>query len=393
MHIPQRDLISASTQVDIFQDYHDTVLSVGLSHLPGNDAIFSRAEIAIGVDVLAEECEQDTSIVNANTLFPAEVSFTASISSHSCVFNLFGSRATCHLLEIIGIGRASLEAVSSAAMFFLSGLISFGVFLLLCPCTASIVVPTIPALEAFLYVQIILHGVGLSMASTDGNKDQMNRVPPKNDASTKFTFRQRMRWYWSLLLRSLPSSVLSHFIYLFALGELLWAFDPVFIEEYCLPNGHNKVRAPLTSIIRCQELKQYSGPATISAGTISLASLALCNTLLSSSFVFMTESIWNEPPWKKNRQWVGSIIMAIILIAVYLVGTLERGTMLALPWYFYVLFVTAPFICIILSEAVKRSDAKQYKRAAMMRRLQFETRLGMWSPKESTHIAEHTVTS
>jgi len=120
--------------------------------------------------------------------------------------------------------------------------------------------------------------------------------------------------------------------------------------------------------------------------------LALCNTVLSASFVFRTESIRNEPPWKQNHQWVGSVVISVVLISVYLLGTLEREAMLVLPWYFYVMFVLCPFICLGISEMVKQSDAKQERRAAMMRRLQFETRLGMWSPKESTHIVEHVNT-
>ena len=75
------------------------MLSVGLSHLPGNHEIFSRADIAIGVDVLAEDClTHKSSVSTVNALLPAEVSFVASISAHSSVFNLLGSRSTCHLL-------------------------------------------------------------------------------------------------------------------------------------------------------------------------------------------------------------------------------------------------------------------------------------------------------
>jgi magnesium-transporting ATPase (P-type) len=362
-----------SFQVNVFQDYHDTVLAVGLSHLPGNHDIFSRADIAVGVDVLAEDCNVPMANANVNSLFPAEISFVASISAHS-LFNLWGSKATCHLLDIIRIGRASLEAVTSSAMFFLSGLLSLGMFLMLCPCTVSTVVPTIPALEAFLYVQIILHGIGLNMALTDGNKDQMTRVPPKNDVSVKYSLKHSMRWYFSLVLRSLPSAIISHLIYLVALGELMFKFDPTFVEEHCAINAHANDRAPLASIIRCQDLEHYYGPPVIASGTLALASLALSSTILSASFVFRTEPIRSEAPWTNNRQWVGSVVFSIILVAVYLVGTLERDTMLALPWYFYMMFALAPFICLAFSEMVKKADQKQEKRAMMMRRLQFETR-------------------
>ena len=212
------------------------------------------------------------------------------------------------------------------------------------------------------------------MANTDGNQNQMTRVPPKNDASVNYSFKQSRRFYLSLFLRSVPSSIISHIIFLVAFGELMWAFDSSFIEDHCHAGELNSERPPFAAIIRCQDLKHYYGPSTIAAGTIAFTSLALCTIVLSASFLLRTESILSEAPWSKNRHWVGSIFLSIALIAAYLAATLERGTMSALSWYFYVLFVLAPFICLFMSEIMKKADQKQEKRAAMMRRLQFETR-------------------
>ena len=150
-----------------------------------------------------------------------------------------------------------------------------------------------------------------------------------------------------------------------ALGELMWSLDPAFVEEYC---DEDK------PIIRCQNLIHYNGSPVLAAGSISLASLALCNTVLSSSFLYQTEPVYKAPLWNRNPEWVVSVVVSIIFIAAYLAASLEKGTLLVLPWYFYLVFVAAPFICLSLSEMVKRAEQKQEKRAAMMRRLQFETR-------------------
>lgn len=365
-------------QVNVFQDCNDTVLSVGLSHLPGNLEIFSRADIAIGVDVLAEEVSfPDATNTDGNALYPDEVAFVTSISAHSSVFNLWGSSSTCHILDIIRIGRASLEAVTSAFSFVFSGCLSFSMFVLLSSCTASTAVPTTPVLGSFLYTQIILLGIGLSMAYTDGEKDSMTRVPPKND-TTKYSFRENKRMYVGGVLRAAPSAVIPQLIYLIVLGELMWAFDAPFVEEYCLATDNMaqivSAKPSWTSIIRCEALRDYSGPAKVSAGAITLASLAICTCVVSASFVFRTEPLFREPPWKRNHLWVGSMLLSFVLIAVYLAATLERGSMTSLPWYFHLLFVLTPFICLWLSEVVKKADQKHEKRVAMMRRLQFETR-------------------
>ena len=150
---------TAADMVNVFQDYNDTVLSVGMSHLPGNEEIFSSADIAIGVDVLAEDV---TFIDDWNALQEEEITFVTSISAHSSVFNLCGSRATRHFEEILRIGRASLEAASSGVTFYLSGCLSFSIFTLLCSCTVATAIPTIPTIGYFLFTQMLLPMIGLS---------------------------------------------------------------------------------------------------------------------------------------------------------------------------------------------------------------------------------------
>ncbi len=245
----------------------------------------------------------------------------------------------------------------------------------------------------------------------------MSRVPPKNDPSSKFSLKESKRIYVSGILRATPQAILPQFVYLVALGQLMWKFESEFVEKYCLGNlgiesmGDNP---PMGNIIRCEAMRYHSGPAKSSAAMISLASLAICTCFSSASFVFRTESIRSEPPWRRNRLWVVALFLSLISIAVYLVISLEKGSMTSLPVHFYVLYLASPFLCLFLCELVKKIDHKHEKRAVMMRRLQFETRyglntriafmnilpvliscffysyrLGMWSPKESSHIVEH----
>jgi len=370
---------SAADMVNVFMDYKDTVLSVGLSHLPGNQDIFSRADLAIGVDVLAEDVSfSDNSTDEWNTLQPDEVAFISRISAHSSVFNLF--KSTSHLNGIIRIGRACLEAATSGVTFVISGLLSFSIFIMLCSCTAATAVPQVPTLGSFLYTQILLPIIGLSLVSTDESKEFMTRVPPKNDNSVSYSLRSNGRKYLSVFLGASFRAIIPQFLYLIVLGELMWAFDPQFVENNCLADDAEiPQKPPISTIIRCDAMQDYSGPATESAGTITLASLAICTCLASASFAFSTESIRSEPPWRRNQVWVGTLVSSFILIIVYLSVALAKGSMTSLSWYFYLYFVITPFISLWFSEQVKKMDTKREKRAVMMRRLQFETRLGMVS--------------
>mmetsp|Transcript_32820 Transcript_32820/g.67159 ORF Transcript_32820/g.67159 Transcript_32820/m.67159 type:complete len:1431 (+) Transcript_32820:87-4379(+) len=380
---------TTAEMVDVFQDYNDTVLAVGLSHLPGNQKVFFGSDIAIGVDVLSEEVSFAEEGKGCDTLMPSEVAFVSSISTWSSSINLVGSQAMYHILEIIRIGRSSLEAAVTSVGFFFTGCLSYCIFAVLCPCTVATSVPIIPPLGSFLYNQVILPMIGLSLAFTDGSNEFMSRVPSKNE-SFRYSWRGSRRIYFNGLLRAFLPAVVPHFLYLIALGELMWEFDPQFVSEKCLLSSNNSeqvARRPLSPVIRCEALRNYRGDATESASVIMLASLILCTCVASASFVFRTELIRSEPPWKRNHMWVGSLISSLILLTIYMSTVLAEGSVAALPWYFFALFLLTPFICLLINEKIlKNSDRLIDRRNEMMRRLQFETKLGMWSPKESQHV-------
>ncbi len=214
------------------------------------------------------------------------------------------------------------------------------------------------------------------MVSTDEAKEFMTRVPPKNDPSVKYSSANR-RQYFSWLLRSTLPTIVPQFLYLIAIGELIWEFDPQFVRDNCLDaldSNDVKHRTATTSVIRCEALRYYAGPAKDDAGALTLAAFAICTCVSSASYVFRTESIRSEPPWRRNHLWLGTLALSLVLISLYLALSLEDGSMAALSWFFYALFLSSPLVCLYLCETIKESDQKIDKRAAMMRRLQFETR-------------------
>ena len=383
---------TTAEMVDVFQDYHDTVLSIGLSHLPGNQRVFSKADIAIGVNVLSEEVPfavTNTDGSNWNTLLSNEVDFVTSISTWSSSLNLVGSQAMYHLLEIIRIGRASLEAAMSSVGFFLTGCLSYCIFAVLCTCTVATSVPAVPPLGSFLHNQIILPMIALSLAFTDGSDEFMSRVPPKNDSSVRQSLKGSRKLYFNGILRAFFPALVPQFLYLIALGGLMWEFDPEFVVENCLSSTSFDAvtRKPLSPVIRCEELRNYRGPATESASVIMLASLTLCTCISSASLMFRTEQMTSEPPWKRNHLWIGAVISSLILLTIYMSSVMAEGSFTSLPWYFFLLFLLTPFMCLFINEKMlKKSDRLIDRRNEMMRRLQFETKLGMWSPKESQHV-------
>lgn len=311
---------------------------------------------------------------SADSLLPQEVEFVASISSHSCAFNLRGAASSSLMPCIIERGRTALEAALHATLFVLYGTVAFSLYACFCMCAVSTAVPFVPTLGSVLYLQIVLPLVSLGLAMSDSDEQSMHRVPPKNDQSLTFSRNEGKRLYTNTLLKALLPAVLTQVLYLIAFGELMIRFEPEILRRDCGMSIVDLENNRWTMVIRCQALQDYSGVTRTSSGSLILAEMVLCVLISSASFVHATLPVVNVPLWQRNRPWIFLSLLGIILVAIYLVVSLERGSFAALSWYFFFLAAIIPFLCLLGNELIKRSERKHIDRAAKLRRLQFETR-------------------
>jgi len=372
--------INTKEMIQTFQEYCDTVMAVGLSHLYRNAKIFSASDLSVGVDVIIIEQSgsKPRPTKELDLVLPHEIAFVTSMSATSCVFRLKGPNSTKALPGIIASGRAALEAGTSSVLFVITGSVTFSWFVLFSLCSTSTTVPFIPMVGSVLYLQIALPWIGMAMATGAADNESMKRVPPKNDLSLTFAKKEGFRLYVNATLQAILPAVLPQVLHLIAFGELMLYFESEFVAAAC---GNGIKQGDWVALVRCKGLRYYSGPALTDAGTLVIAVMMTCMIISSASFVHPTRSLVEEPPWNRNQPWLLSVCFCLVFVAIYLLVTLHRGTFSALPWYFFVLMVVMPFICLAANEAVKRNDRHHIKRAYMLRRLQFETRLGMWSPK------------
>lgn len=360
-------------------------MTIGLSHVSCNDEIFSNSDLAIGISLFEENSrgEKDDSKLTSkkdkryyhNDLDPAEVVSVCSIAAHSCVFIVSLRMGLLHLSDILSQGRAALSAGTSLGHFIVTSYLAFSFFILMSTCSVATVIPFVPPVGSALFLQLIVPLVGLAMNFTESDREVMESVPPKNDKSITFADGEQRRLYTYAVLRAIPPAIFPQLIYLIAMGCLMMELE----QDFLVSNNCPKEKWFL--IIRCKALKTYSGDVSVSAGCLMLAELALCVIVLSSTFVFRLTHLRTVFPWKMNFIWIVTTVISMGLVMIYLIITIDRGTLAALPWYFYLLSFCFPLICAILSEIVKAQDMWHEKRADMLRRLQFETRLGMWSPK------------
>jgi magnesium-transporting ATPase (P-type) len=354
------------------------VIAIGLSHLPWNEGIFSTADISVGIDVLSEAVEGGShppERVSSTRVLPSEVEFVSAMASHSCAFRFRGAESLVHISNIIAQGRASLEAAIAAGVFLVASCISFSFFVLFSACAPSTTIPFVPAVGAVLYLQIVLPSIGMTMAMNNGNAEAMKRVPEKNDQSVIFSRNEGWQMYQMIFLKAIPPALLPQLLHFIAFGELVLHFDPDLVSSGC-PGATSWV-----DVVRCDALKDYSGVARTSSGVLVLAEFVFCTIIASAAFVQRFNSSWEHPPWRGNRAWVWAVVSITTLTCTYAGLGVEKGTGGALPWYWYLLAVTMPWICLVWNESLKPAEAKPVRRSEKLRRLQFETRLGAWSPK------------
>jgi hypothetical protein len=190
-----------------------------------------------------------------------------------------------------------------------------------------------------------------------------------------FGRKEKVTFYTAVLLKALLPAVLPQVLHLIAFGELLIALEPDLVEAKC-PGSMAWV-----DIVRCDGMKGYSGRARMTSGTLVFVEFVVCIVVSSAGFVHRFLPVAEQLPWTRNQAWLVVSSVAAVSAVLYGVLTSAVGTAAALSWYFYAIAVISPILCLIAVEFGKRPEQRLEIRAEKLRRLQFETRLGAWSPR------------
>jgi hypothetical protein len=308
-----------------------------------------------------------------NQLTHEDISFVCAVVSHSCVFKLSGDHFLTCMPKILNRGRAALDAGISSVLFSFTSYISFSMLTAFCSITISTAVPCPPGFGAVLLLYVLIPLLSISLCFTSPDKQCMDRVPPKNDSNVTFAHGERLRLFISSLGKALLPAIASHILYLWSFAQIVLKTDAQFLSDHC---GINMLGASPIILIRCDALKFYSGPAKFLAECIMLLEFALCLTIYSSSFLYRTAIVTSVNPWRINHVWSLTMLFSIGLILL-----LGSGAFPFMSWSIFVAAMILPILSLVICETIKRKEMWYLKRSDTFRRLQFETKLGMWSPK------------
>jgi magnesium-transporting ATPase (P-type) len=364
--------------VGIFQEYCDTVISIGLSHLPRNYGIFASSDISIGIDVLrdieVENCTRSTSLNCAQTL-PSELEFASAVAANMCAFRFRGASSVSNISKLMEISRTSLEAAIAAGMFLVTGCISFSLYIVFSLCLPPSMMTYCPILGAALFLQLILPGIALALAMSDGDSNCMKRVPPKNDMNSVFGGKEGYTQYSRILLKALLPALLPQILHPIVYGSLLLSFEHPLVNSTC-PGTSSWI-----AVVRCKGLRSYHGNVRNASGCVVFLVFIVCIIATSAAYVRRFNSVWEQKPWNYNFFWIIACIVCILSTALYAFLDTPGSVVQSLSWVYYLLSVLFPFFCLLWVEWWKISEKKADDRSEKLRRLQFETRLGAHSPR------------
>jgi magnesium-transporting ATPase (P-type) len=306
---------------------------------------------------------------------PQDIEFVQSISSHSCAFRLRGASSVTRIAAIIEKGRVVLEAAITSTIYVVTCCVSFSFYSLFSLCAPQSSLPTVPILGSSLFILLVLPILGLTMAMSEGDDNVMNRVPPKNEQGVAFAKAERTTFYSLFLSKAILPALLPQILHPIVFGELMLRFEADVLGSLC------PAAQTWSDVARCDGLRDFVGQTKSSADTIVFAQFALCTLVASTGYVHRYLSVRGHKPWERNVLWLCSVLLAFGLLVVGVVMSSEKGTIAALPWYYFVIASITPPLCLFWVEQCKQREAKLEKRAEKLRRLQFETRLGAWSPR------------
>jgi len=393
----------------VFQEYHESVLSVGCGFRSTNAQLFRRADVAISMGGLpgglhltgAAAPSAAGAGVSSHGLSPMDIAFNEALVGLFCAFPLEaaanGTAASLAVLtDIVKESRRLLGCFYqcvSLGTTILSTAALFVVLPHLFPLPVASTRGRWTLADTLWVLWVILPLLVLPLLVTPADAGLLGRCPRKN--VFKSNEHNAFRSGRALVLRCLSTVILCLYVHARCLASLLLRLPDV-VTACELPAGQpssaRSAGAQWWAVLACPEhsalFRQGQGEVAACysvAHNLLLVSLALCWTVQSSSFLHRTASLREESPLR-NVAWV---VGGVCLVAGQTLHFVIRGLIKvggeglgAIDWDVWVVIVgVAPWVGLALAEYAKRLDARILHRHARFRRLEFATRLGMHSPK------------
>ena len=190
-----------------------------------------------------------------------------------------------------------------------------------------------------------------------------------------------------LLWRISPTVVTALWIYIRTCGAILIQLDQ--IGPNCIFESKTFFNGNWWYVQNCDIMHKTILPiqvqhAILQSRDVVMLYFVICMFVQSANLMYRVDQLKNYSPFK-NTHWryaVGIVFFAQLLYTILYGYT--RDTLQYIPGLFYdiyAVYLIGPLIVVWVGERMKRKDALLWLRFNGFRRLEFNTKLGMHSPR------------
>lgn len=382
-----------SEMVSIFQENNEVVMGVGSSLKECNAGLFAQADTAAALQGSAQTFfnEQLPSGKELPVLSQDDLEFSHILNTLACSFRIRSSDdaapSLTHLIELIRLGRCVLTNFRQMLAFIFVSQLFLATLILATYVVPFPLVPQFSCASIFWLLWVLVPAVSLSMLASGSETGVMKQTPRKNEDVELAEDLPRLAAYF--VARHLPSALLAIVVFEALLGLSLEAARAQLDSEYAAYSWVDFVIHNSVSLSRPRPPAVEAAVNRAEAGMLLVVGVSILAS--SCGYLYRCESVLSMSPLR-NRIWVGTcalLVVVQVLLSALRAGlegsdgiSLWRFVSSVVPWAFWVLvLVVWPLAVIAVDEVVKTHDRRHMTRYYKFLRMQFDTRLGMWSPK------------
>lgn len=393
-----------SEMISIFQENNEVVMGVGSSLKESNAALFSKADTAVALQGDAHTFfdEKLPKGKELPMLSYDDMEFSHILNTLACSFRIRSNDSNgdgntdpgdnaapslTHLIELIRLGRCVLTNFRQMIAFIFVSQLFLATLILASYVVPFPLVPQLSCASIFWLLWVLVPAVSLSMLASGSEKNVMKQTPRKNEEIELQEDLPRLAAYF--VVRHLPSALVSILVFECLLGFSLEASREQLGDEYVAYTWIDFIMRNSTILARPRPPAVDAAVNRAEAGMLLVIGFSIVAS--SCGYLHRCESIFSMSPLR-NRIWLGTcaLVVCVQLVISVLRAGIEGGDGFSLwwfvssivPWLFWLLaLIVWPLTVIAVDEVAKAHDRRHMTRYYKFLRMQFDTRLGMWSPK------------
>jgi hypothetical protein len=375
----------------VFKENNEIICVFGSALRASNSSLFQDADVAFGVDYVEDNVSVQHSRINnyvgiskngtnESVILPNDeiLSLSGRLNTLSCAMTLPWSGSTYALVDLIGLCRKFLENKKQSLHYFYITHCIIGVTLLISSLTS---LPPPLSIGTVMYISwVVIPAFSMSLINAPGVTQPMQKMAPNKNELVEIS---KKRWKHLVYYSSghiLPTAIVSYFVYNLALESILINHTNIDgkknYNNYDYANNISYRQDIIDSVHKARSL--------------------LCFFLVwTFAFVALNFETRCESLWYRLRRPLNTalLIVSFTFCIAHLVQCLfvynwfsgnNGNNKTEGGGYFLVSIIiifTWPIFLTLIVETIKRYDRYYVRMQEQRRRIVFDTKLGMWSPK------------